>query len=399
MEGSKNPRLRQAWVLLCLQWLAAADLLDPREFLGAGVLAGFERRNPPAGGGAKLLEVNPPVRFGEGLQLFQAAPEQRPRARAVAALIVVERGRHLNNALKKSLLRLRGGQPDFLPGFVRVKEVATVELVETLPEFGIRFVCVQASHSVPAGCALRETRHNSRLHAAAGAAKALGRAVNISIEIPGVHLGVIEVEGARVAPAELELAREMNATCERLRRQLTLEQVAELPSIRGVRAMFRAWGVDPARYRPSAEALLRRVMQGKGLYRVSNAVDINNLGSVETGWPYGTYDAARIDPPVAFRLGAPGETYEGIGKHTWHLEARPVLADQQGPFGSPISDSVRTMITEATAALLTVIFAPATSARAALDEAVERCARRLEQFAGAKVRATTVIPEPASLAG
>ena len=218
--------------------------------------------------------------------------------------------------------------------------------------------------------------------------------MNISIEIAGVQLGVIEAEGARVAAGEAELAREMDATCERLRHQLTLEQVAELPSIRGVRAMFRAWGVDPARYRPSAEALLRRVVQGKGLYRVSNVVDINNLGSIETGWPFGTYDAAQIDPPVAFRLGAPGETYEGIGKHTWHLAGRPVLADQGGPFGSPISDSVRTMITEATSAVLAVVFAPATGERAALDEAVERCARRLEQFAGAKIRATAVIPGP-----
>ncbi len=215
--------------------------------------------------------------------------------------------------------------------------------------------------------------------------------VTITRELPDVQLGIIEAEQVRVAPASAELAREVEATCEQLRHELSVEQVAALQSIRGVRAMFRAWGVDPARYRPSAEALLRRVLQGKGLYRVSNVVDISNLGSIETGWPYGSYNRAAIQPPVGLRLGVAGEKYEGIGKRTWHLDRRPVLADRQGPFGSPISDSVRTMITEASAAVLTVIFAPASGNAAALEQALERHARRLERFAGARVARMVVL--------
>jgi DNA/RNA-binding domain of Phe-tRNA-synthetase-like protein len=188
-----------------------------------------------------------------------------------------------------------------------------------------------------------------------------------------------------------ELAREMGAACERLRDERTVEQVAELESVRGVRAMFRAWGVDPSRYRPSAEALLRRVAQGKGLYRVSNVVDANNLGSVETGWPYGSYDRAGLAPPLVFRLGRPGESYEGIGKRTWHLEGQPVLADGKGPFGSPISDSTRTMITEATRDTLTVVFAPVGPPELALLEALERHTRRLLRFAGAQVIRTAIV--------
>ena len=122
--------------------------------------------------------------------------------------------------------------------------------------------------------------------------------------------------------------------------------------------MFRRWGVDPSKYRPSSEALLRRVVQGKGLYRVCNIVDIGNLGSVETGWPYGCYDRTTLHPAIAFRHGLPGESYEGIGKRAWHLEGRPVLADEQGPFGSPISDSTRSMITETAREALMVDLCP-----------------------------------------
>src|SRR5574340_688378 len=112
----------------------------------------------------------------------------------------------------------------------------------------------------------------------------------IAIELPNVRLGVVEAEAVRVEPASRQLAAEMDEACSRLRRELTIDTVADLPSVRSVRAMFQAWGMDPSRYRPSSEALLRRVVQGKGLYRVSNVVDLNNLGSIETGWSYGSYD-------------------------------------------------------------------------------------------------------------
>jgi DNA/RNA-binding domain of Phe-tRNA-synthetase-like protein len=214
--------------------------------------------------------------------------------------------------------------------------------------------------------------------------------MEIRIELPGVTLGVLEADGIEVAPASVELAQEMDAACTRLRRELNLESVMELEAVQAVRGMFRGWGVDPARYRPSSEALLRRVVQGKGLYHISNVVDINNLDSIESGWSYGCYDRAALHAPIVFRGGTRGEAYEGIGKQTWHLEGRPVLADAAGPFGSPISDSTRTMITEAAQELLMVVFAPAGASDAALTRVLERLGQRLTRFAGARAIRTAI---------
>jgi DNA/RNA-binding domain of Phe-tRNA-synthetase-like protein len=125
------------------------------------------------------------------------------------------------------------------------------------------------------------------------------------------------------------------------------------------------------------------VVQGKGLYRVSNVVDMGNLGSIETGWPYGCYDRGKIKPPIVFRHGSAGERYEGIGKRTWHLEGRPVLADAEGPFGSPISDSTRTMITEAAKEILIVVYAPSSADDVSVSAAMQRLVERLSQFATA----------------
>lgn len=207
--------------------------------------------------------------------------------------------------------------------------------------------------------------------------------MQIQIELPGVKLGVLEADQVETALVNDALAHEMDAACEEKCRALTVEALADSIPIRAVREMFRRWGLDPTKYRPSSEALLRRVVQGKGLYRVSNVVDIGNIGSIETGWPYGCYDRSKLDAPIALRHGTHGEMYEGIGKRAWHLEGRPVLADSQGPFGSPISDSTRSMVTETARDILVIIYAPATSDDASITSALDRVAASLSQFAAA----------------
>ena len=206
--------------------------------------------------------------------------------------------------------------------------------------------------------------------------------MEINIKLPAVKLGTVEADNLRVAPSDQALAQLMDEVCERKRREFTLESLADSKPVRDVRAMFREWGMDPSKYRPSSEALLRRVVQGKGLYRVSNVVDIGNLGSIETGWPFGCYDRSLIQQPIEFRHGVSGESYEGIGKQTWHLQGRPLLADSQGPVVSTISDSTRSMITESARDILVVMYVPAGAADTSLEAAMKRLIERLTQFAG-----------------
>jgi DNA/RNA-binding domain of Phe-tRNA-synthetase-like protein len=214
--------------------------------------------------------------------------------------------------------------------------------------------------------------------------------MEIQIELPRVKLGVVEAEDTQVAPADAILAGLMDHVSAQMRHEFTLKNLAGAETTHAVRAMFRAWSVDPSKYRPSSEALLRRVVQGKGLYRVSNVVDIGNLGSVETGWPYGCYDRGRIHPPIVFRHGTTTERYEGIGKRVWRLRGRPVLSDTAGPFGSPISDSTRSMITESARSVLAVIYAPAGAADESLENAMARLSERLARFAGARAVRTAI---------
>jgi DNA/RNA-binding domain of Phe-tRNA-synthetase-like protein len=155
--------------------------------------------------------------------------------------------------------------------------------------------------------------------------------MDIKIELPGVKLAVVEADDVQVRTDNLELSKLLDEVCARKQKEFTVETLAEAEPVRAARALFRGWGMDPSKYRPASEALLRRVVQGKGLYRVSNVVDVCNLTSLETGWPLGCYDRSRIAEPIVLRHGKPGESYEGIGKKSWDLEGRPVLADRRCP--------------------------------------------------------------------
>jgi DNA/RNA-binding domain of Phe-tRNA-synthetase-like protein len=160
--------------------------------------------------------------------------------------------------------------------------------------------------------------------------------------------------------------------------------------VSAVRGMYRRFGVDPTKTRPSSEALMRRLRRGDPFPRVNSAVDVCNWCSVETGLPFGLYDAARIDGDVELRVGRDGERYEGIRKDVVHVAGRLTLADARGPFGNPTSDSARTMVTTATTRLLFVIFVPRALGEDVAARALALTAARTIEFCGGREVARTI---------
>ena len=171
---------------------------------------------------------------------------------------------------------------------------------------------------------------------------------------PRTALGCVT---ARVEPAAAPpgLLAEMQSRVDEILKLPEPRAVLEASGITTTRAAYRALGKDPARYRGSAEALMRRVIAGKGLPRINAVVDAINLVSVESRLSIGLYDLAHVRGDILFRTGKAGESYKGIGKYDLNLEGLPVFCDQTGPHGSPTSDSERTMVTADTRQVFAVI--------------------------------------------
>ena len=205
---------------------------------------------------------------------------------------------------------------------------------------------------------------------------------------PSVALGLVTAT-VHTSDSPLELLAEMEACETSILKNADPRMLLDAPAISATRAGYRALGKDPARYRGSAEALLRRIVSGKHFPNINSVVDIINLVSVESRLPIGLYDLVHVEGDIVFRAGRKGETYKGIGKFDLNLEDLPVFADAAGPHGSPTSDSERTMVTPSTervAAILISFGGPQS-----LDAWCRRMSVLFEKYAeGREIRIDTV---------
>jgi DNA/RNA-binding domain of Phe-tRNA-synthetase-like protein len=198
---------------------------------------------------------------------------------------------------------------------------------------------------------------------------------------PRTALGcVTTLVEARTTPAEL--LAEIRARAAEILKLPEPRSVLESPYIVGTRVAYKALGKDPARYRGSAEALLRRVIAGKGLPQINAVVDVINLVAVESRLPIGLYDLAHVNGDILFRAGRAGETYKGIGKYDLNLEGLPVFCDALGPHGSPTSDSERTMVTAESKQVVATIIS--FSGSDVLECWTQRLVALLERYAAAR---------------
>jgi DNA/RNA-binding domain of Phe-tRNA-synthetase-like protein len=140
------------------------------------------------------------------------------------------------------------------------------------------------------------------------------------------------------------------------------------------RALFRRFGIDPTKTRPSSEALLRRALRGDRFPRINSLVDVANVMSLLAQSPIGLYDLDHVEGPLTIRVGAEGEGYEGIRKDRVNVGGRLCVADAFGPCGNPSSDSARTMITTQTERAAWIWFLPVG------EPAIDRTAELVAQY-------------------
>ena len=171
-----------------------------------------------------------------------------------------------------------------------------------------------------------------------------------------IRLGLLRFK-AEVKESDNRFWEYMNHEVQpQIKKAIEGKEWGDIPGIRGSRAAYKAFGRNPGRYRVSSEALIRRVRRGDDLYHINSVVDVNNLISIESGLSVGSYDLAYIHGAIALRKAENGEGYMGIGKEFLDMENMLVLADDEGIFGSSMSDSTRAMVTEQTRDVLVVIY-------------------------------------------
>ena len=174
--------------------------------------------------------------------------------------------------------------------------------------------------------------------------------------IPDFMLGFIQYTNITISDSPKMLQSRINLLVETLRLDHPVSEISKIEGVAGWRQAFKQLGIDPSRYRPSSEALIRRLLQGNSFHWINSAVDANNFLSVTNALPYGIYDLSKVNGSIICRLGLETDQYHGINGRDAHMENKLVLAEEMGAFGSPIVDSTRTMVTESATNLVQIIF-------------------------------------------
>jgi Uncharacterized conserved protein len=159
-----------------------------------------------------------------------------------------------------------------------------------------------------------------------------------------------------------------------------IDEVKKNPHILATRNAYKKFGKDPNRYRPSAEALCRRILRDLPLYKIDTLVDLINLVSIRTGYSIGGFDAQKISGnTLELGVGKADEPFEGIGRGILNIEGLPVYRDAVGGIGTPTSDNERTKLSVETTQLLAII--NGYSGKEGLTDAVDYMQSLLRKYA------------------
>ncbi len=199
---------------------------------------------------------------------------------------------------------------------------------------------------------------------------------------PGLLVVAIEADVTNGETSE-ELWALLNRAAVDIRDITELPDINRRPGIRATRDAYKALGKEPNRYRPSAEALCRRVVKGMELYRINALVDLINLVSLLSGYSIGGFDADRIQGEVlSLGVGREGELFEAIGRGELNIACMPVYRDSIGGIGTPTSDNERTKLDISTRRLLMCV--NVYGEEMPVEDTVRMIVDSLERFADAK---------------
>ena len=168
---------------------------------------------------------------------------------------------------------------------------------------------------------------------------------------PTISAGVAVITGVSIADTDEALENQKNEMVERIK-VLQLEELSNDPVLSSYRKLFKEFGIDWHSRRPSPEALLRRIIQGKPLYTINTCVDAGNVIVLDHHISLGLFDADRLEFPTRLDLAQGNEEISLLGdsEPTKIKDGELCYFDQKGAYNLDFNyrDADRTKVTTET---------------------------------------------------
>jgi DNA/RNA-binding domain of Phe-tRNA-synthetase-like protein len=208
-------------------------------------------------------------------------------------------------------------------------------------------------------------------------------ASELTEQIPNFKIGFIEYHDITVGESPQMLKGRLQLFQESIYFELEDKKITEIPGIQEWRQIFKMTGKDPNRYRPSTEALYRRIQKQNYLQTIHSATDLNNFISLQYQIPIGIYDLEKLQgDTIIIRLGRDGEEYRGLNGRENSLHRLIVSADETGPFGSPFVDSEKAAVTEQTKHAVQILYIQPSLSETSAEKMVTSLANMFTQMNG-----------------
>ena len=210
-----------------------------------------------------------------------------------------------------------------------------------------------------------------------------------------ICIGIIT--DAHVEKENMQIQTLRKAAYKEVRTKYNIETLKDNPTVRAYRDFYWKLDIDPTKTRPSGEALLRRVLHGKELPRISTVVDAYNLASLKTIIPISGFNKDLLNLPFRIRFAKNGETFTGIGmnKPMTLTDKTLVLTDENKILCIyPYRDSDYTKITRQTRNVLVVGYGAPGITEQLLKEAVETTISYIKLVSGGETETIKVFETP-----
>jgi DNA/RNA-binding domain of Phe-tRNA-synthetase-like protein len=132
-------------------------------------------------------------------------------------------------------------------------------------------------------------------------------------DFPAYRCGVVIAHGVANRESDPGLLALLDEAQAAVRRDLDAEFLADHPRLGAWRDAFRAFGAKPTEFRPSVEALVRRVLKGQPLRPISTLVDIGTLASLRHLVPIGGHALDDVEGDIELRRAAGEERFTPFG--------------------------------------------------------------------------------------
>lgn len=132
-------------------------------------------------------------------------------------------------------------------------------------------------------------------------------------KFPGFCRGVVVATGLTNGPAPAELTASLREAEAALPSILSIDTILENPKISNWREAYRSIGIKPTEFRPSVEALSRRVLRGEPLPSISTLVDIGTLVTIRHLLPTGAHAIDHLTGDIDLRFASGEETFIPFG--------------------------------------------------------------------------------------